>query len=89
MATLFVRHKVGNYTEWRKGYDAFDATRKSMGVSSHGVYQNDADPNDITVYHEFDSTDAAKSFIASKELADAMKAASVVGTPDIWITQRI
>lgn len=88
MATLFVRHKVGNYAEWRKIYDAFDATRKSMGVTSDGVYQNEADANDITIYHEFASMDAAKKLVESSELAEAMKRAGVVGAPDIWFTQR-
>ena len=29
MVRLFIRHKVPDYTEWRKGYDDFEATRIS------------------------------------------------------------
>lgn len=88
MATLFVRHTVTNYGAWRKVYDELDALRRSMGVTSDGVYQLDANPNDITVYHEFNSIDAARAFAGSNELRDAMGRAGVVGAPDVWITER-
>lgn len=88
MATLFVRHTVQDYATWRKVYDAFDATRRGMGVSSDGVYQLDGNPNDITIYHEFNSMDTAKAFAASTELREAMGSAGVVGAPSIWFTQR-
>jgi hypothetical protein len=88
MATLFVRHTVADFARWRKGYDEFDAKRRSMGVTGDGVYQLDGNPNDITLYHEFASMDAAKAFAASSELREAMTSAGVVGTPDIWFVQR-
>ena len=89
MATLFIRHTVTDYGAWRKGYDEFDAKRRSMGVTSDGVYQLDGNPNDITAYHEFASMDAAKAFAASNELRDAMSNAGVIGAPDIWFVERI
>jgi len=88
MATLFVRHTVSDYAAWRKVYDEFDATRKSLGVTSHGIYVADGNPNDVTVYHEFDSMEKAKAFVGSNELQAAMQNAGVVGEPSIWITQR-
>ena len=88
MATLFARHTVADYGVWRKGYDEFDATRRSMGVTSDGVYQLDGNPNDITLYHEFATMDAAKAFAASNELRDAMAKLGVVGAPTIWFAQR-
>ena len=27
MTTMFVRHKVANYSAWRKGYDEFQSTQ--------------------------------------------------------------
>jgi len=88
VATLFVRHVVADYTQWRKVYDEFDARRRSMGVSSDGVYQLDGNPNDVTVYHEFNTMDAAKAFASSSDLRDAMARAGVQGAPTIWFTQR-
>jgi len=88
MATLFVRHSVSDYPTWRKAYDEFDAERQTMGVTSHGVYQLDGDPNDVTVYHEFATAEAAKSFASSPRLKEVMGKAGVKGAPTIWITQR-
>lgn len=88
MATLFVRHIVADYAKWRKVYDDFDAKRRSMGVTSDGVYRLDGNPNDVTVYHEFAAMETAKSFATSSELREAMASAGVQGPPDIWFTQQ-
>jgi hypothetical protein len=89
MATLFVRHKVADFGSWKRAYDAFDAERQTMGVTGHGVYQAEADPNDVTLYHHFDSMEAAKAFMESPRLAEKMKSAGVQGTPDIWFATRV
>jgi hypothetical protein len=88
MATLFVRHSVADYGKWRQAYDAFDAERKGMGVTSDGVYQLDGNPNDVTIYHEFASMDAAKAFAGNPRLREILGQAGVQGAPDIWFTER-
>lgn len=88
MATLFGRHTVTDYTAWRKVYDEADAIRKAGGVTSHAVYQTDSDPNDVTIYHEFQTIEEARAFIAQPELKAAIEKSGVVGTPEFWITQR-
>jgi hypothetical protein len=89
MATLFVRHTVADFATWKKGYDAFDAERKTMGVTGDGVYQADGNGNDVTVYHEFATMDAAKAFAGSDRLKEVMRDAGVEGQPDIWFTTRV
>jgi quinol monooxygenase YgiN len=89
MATMFARHKVKNFEAWKKVYDEFDTTRRGLGVTGHGVYQAEGNPNDVTVYHEFASVDAAKKFAASTELKSTMEKAGVVGAPDIWFTTKV
>jgi quinol monooxygenase YgiN len=78
MATLIVRHTVSDYASLRNVYDEFDATRRVKGVTSHGIYQLDANPNDVTVYHEFDTMEAAKAFAGSQELREAMQRTGVL-----------
>ena len=89
MATLFVRHKVDDFGAWKAAYDAFDAERRSMGVTSDGVYRADDDPNDVTVYHHFDSMDAVKQFASSDRLKAVMQEAGVMGKPEIWFAERV
>jgi hypothetical protein len=86
MATMFARHAVKDFAVWKAAYDSFDAERKSMGVTHHGVYQADGKPNDVTVYHQFDTMDAARNFAGSDRLKQVMSEAGVVGTPDVWLT---
>ena len=89
MATLFVRHRVGDFNAWKQAYDEFDAQRRSMGVTSQGVYQAEGDPTDVTVYHEFNTAQEARAFIESAELRETMQRAGVQGTPDVWLTTRV
>jgi hypothetical protein len=88
MATLFVRHTVEDYAKWRKAYDEFDAERRSLGVTSDGVYLLDGNPNDVTVYHEFPTNESAKAFASNPRLKEVMASAGVQGAPSVWITQR-
>jgi hypothetical protein len=84
MATMFVRHSVKDFAAWKAAYDAFDAERKSLGVTGDGVYRTVDDLNEVTVYHDFASLDEAKSFAGSGRLKEVMSDAGVVGVPDIW-----
>ncbi len=88
MATMFVRHSVKDFGAWKAAYDEFDAERKSMGVTAHGVFQSEDDPNALTIYHEFESLDAAKAFAGSDRLKEVMESAGVASAPDIWFTHR-
>ena len=89
MATLFVRHQAEDYAAWRRTYDAFQSTAKTLGVQSDVVYQAVGDPNDITVSHEFATVEAAQAFVSSPELRAAMHDAGVVGAPTIWVAQSV
>ena len=84
MVRMFARHQVADYSAWRKTYDAFD--RESLGVRQHAVYRSVTDPNEITVWHDFDDRATAESFVGSDDLKAAMTEAGVIGPPNIWIT---
>lgn len=88
MATLFVRHTVADFAAWKQEYDALDPVRKTMGVTAQGAYQQDGNPNDVTVFHDFATMDAAKVFAGSPELKSAMQRAGVLGPPAIWFTTK-
>ena len=59
---MFIRHEVTDYPAWRKIYDGFDATRRKLGVTAQAVYRSVDNPNDVTVTHDFRSTDKARAF---------------------------
>lgn len=84
MATLFVKHDVEDFGKWKQAYDAFNVERESMGVIGHGVYQAEGKPNSVTIFHHFESMDAAKAFMGSDRLREVMMDAGVQGQPDVW-----
>jgi len=84
MVRMYARHQVADYDAWRKVYDAFD--RESLGARDHAVYRRVDDPNEITVWHDFDDRATAESFAGSDELKAAMAEAGVVSAPNIWVT---
>jgi hypothetical protein len=88
MTTLFVRHEVADYAEWRRVYDGFSPTQKVLGVQDQAVYQAIDNPNDITVRHEFATLEAAQAFGGSPELRAAMHDSGVKGAPTVWFTTR-
>ena len=87
MIRMFVKHKVRDYTAWRKVYDEFDTERSRAGVRGHAVYCDVDDANEVTVWHDFDDIEAARALGGSKELKLAMKNAGVIGTPTIWFVR--
>ena len=44
------------------------------------------DPNEITVWHDFDDRASAESYAGTDELRAAMAEARVLRAPNIWIT---
>jgi hypothetical protein len=86
MVRVFVHHRVEDYPQWRRAYDAFDEERRGMGVIEDGVFCAVDDPNDVTVIHDFATMDEAKAFTGSARLREVMHDARVSGTPEIWFT---
>jgi heme-degrading monooxygenase HmoA len=84
MVRIFVRHSVEDYQAWRKAYDEFDEQRRAMGVSGDAVFQSIEDPDDVTVWHDFDTAEAARAFATSNELRNAMQDGGVQGQPQVW-----
>jgi hypothetical protein len=86
MIRLFVRHDVADFQAWKKVYDEFDSERSGMGVTGHAVFQSESDPNNVTVVHDFESMETARSFLESARLKEIMGQAGVTGEPNAWFT---
>jgi hypothetical protein len=83
---MYIHHEVADYPAWRKVYDAFAGGQRKLGVTRQAVYQSIENPNDVTVTHDFRTTEKAKAFLSSPEVKSTMDKAGVKGTPKIWIT---
>ncbi len=88
MIRMFVRHTVNDFAQWKQGYDAFGAVRSEMGVRAEAVFVDTANPNDVTVWHDFETLEAAQDFVASDQLREAMQNAGVTGDPLLWFAEQ-
>ncbi len=86
MVRMFVRHRVQDYAIWRPYYDAAEAMRRTKGVRGSGVSRTIGKPNEITVWHAFDSAEQAKAFVGPAERRAVMASAGVAEAPAIWVT---
>lgn len=83
MAHLFVKHKVKDYSTWKKVFDGFIDTRKASGEKSYQILHPDNDPNNLLAIFEWNNLDNARKFASSSELKNAMENAGVVEQPEI------
>ncbi len=84
---LAVRHRVQDYTAWKKVFDEFPP--RLGGAKFHRVNKLVGDPNMILVVAGFESAEAAQAFGADPGLADAMKRSGVVGEPRIEMYEEL
>ncbi len=87
MIRLFVRHQVSDFDEWKLAYDAFKKERVEMIVLNDDVFQSVIDPEDITIWLDFKTVEAALTFVASPMLEQAMEMAGVTDEPVMWIAR--
>jgi len=87
--TMFAKHKVNNYENWKRAYDSFASVRKENSVSGASVHRDVNDPTIVIVTHQFKTTDAALAFVNSEELKSAMMEAGVAGPPEFWFGEDV
>jgi quinol monooxygenase YgiN len=89
MATIFIRHKVKDFNDWKKAYDDFKSIRMSKGVLAASVHRDVNDGSNVIVTHKFKDENSARSFLDSEQLKSAMAEAGITGEPEIWIGEDI
>ena len=83
--TFVIRHMVGDYAKWRPGYDAHKAVRTSAGLTNCRVQSATDNVNDVLIICDMADVAKAKAFASSKNLAEVMAKAGVVGKPEFYI----
>jgi len=89
MINVLIHHKVKDFSSWKAAFDSAFMFRKDGGETSFRIYHDITDPNDITLWFEWESVASAENFIKSEELVQQMKLAGVVSKPDICLVQEI
>lgn len=81
---MLIRHKVRNFSEWKRGYDAHLPKRIEAGLTEKYLLRGADDPNEVILLFEAKDINRAKAFAESADLKEAMQQAGVVDKPDIY-----
>ena len=83
LAGLIIRHEVRDYATWKRGFDRHAEARARAGVIGHAVNRSVRNPNVVVIYLQAESLEALRAFAATPDLKEVMKAAGVLGAPDL------
>ncbi|MEQ1758381.1 MAG: hypothetical protein ABL986_08700 [Vicinamibacterales bacterium] len=83
LPAMLVSHAVADFDAWLAGYKAADAIQKAGGIIGHAVNRSIDDPNTAIIYHQAESHDTLKAFMARPELRAAMEKAGVTSVPQV------
>jgi hypothetical protein len=80
---LTVIHECKDYAAWKKGYDRDAPNRAAAGLTDIHVLREHANANLVALMFGVSNVGRAKAFSTSPDLAAAMTAAGIVGTPKL------
>jgi hypothetical protein len=78
---LTMIHECKDFPAWKKAYDADAPRRTAAGLTEIHVLREHENANLVALMFGVSDVGRANSFAASPDLAGAMKAAGVIGTP--------
>jgi len=81
---LLVRHKVRDFSEWKRGYDAHLPKRTQAGLTEKHLLRSASDSNEVVLLFEAKDLNRAKAFAESADLRETMQKAGVLDKPDIY-----
>jgi uncharacterized protein YeaO (DUF488 family) len=81
---LLIRHKVRDFSEWKRGYDAHLSKRVEAGLTEKHLLQGANDSNEVVLLFEAKDLNRAKAFAESVDLRETMQKAGVLDKPDIY-----
>jgi hypothetical protein len=81
---LLIRHKVRDFSEWKRGYDAHLPKRTEAGLTEKHLLRGASDSNEFVLLFEANDLSRAKAFAASADLRETMQKVGVLDKPDIY-----
>ena len=81
---LLIRHKVRDFSEWKRGYDAHLPKRTEAGLAEKHLLRSASDPNEVVLLFEAKDQNRAKAFAESADLRETMQKVGVVDKPDVY-----
>ncbi len=80
---FLLHHRVADFDAWVDGYDRAGELQRAGGIIGHAANRSLDEPDLVTVYHQAESFDTLRTFLADPDLGIAMKEAGVVSEPEV------
>jgi hypothetical protein len=81
---LLIRHKVRDFSEWKRGYDAHLPKRTEAGLTEKHLLRGAGDANEVVLLFQVKDLSKAKAFAESADLRQTMQNVGVLDKPDIY-----
>jgi hypothetical protein len=83
LPAMIVDHRVADVDAWLEVYDSVGDMQKAGGIIGQAANRSLDDPQRVIVYHQAESFDTLRAFLANPDLEQAMKEAGVVSAPEV------
>lgn len=84
---LLIRHKVSDFSEWKRGYDAHLPKRTEAGLTEEHLLRGATDANEVVLLFQAKDLSRAKTFAESPDLRQTMQNVGVLDKPDIYFLE--
>jgi hypothetical protein len=81
---MLIRHKVKDFSVWKRGYDAHMPKRTEAGLTEKHLLRGASDANEVVLLFQATDLGKAKAFAESQDLRETMQNVGVVDKPDIY-----
>ncbi len=83
LPAFLLRHSVADFDRWLEGYDAAGELQRAEGIVGHAANRSIDDPSVAVIYHQAESFDTLRAFLANDQLKAKMQEAGVISAPDL------
>ena len=81
---MLIRHKVRDFPEWKRGYDAHLPKRVEAGLTEKHLLRGAHDEHEVVLLFEAKDLNRAKAFAESADLRQTMQKVGVLDKPDVY-----
>ena len=89
MTHLLYRHKVADFTKWKRAYDAHLGARQLAGLTELHLLRSIEDPNEVVILFAADDFNKAKALTSSAEIRAIIQNSGVMGEPNFCFLNRV
>ncbi len=87
MKTVIMSHRVKDYKEWKKYFDADKARRTGAGLKEVAVGANSKDRQEVHMIFQTSNLEKAMKIMDETDLKETMKKAGVISEPKMLILE--